>query len=128
MKKLIFVLIVILITFVSCVSSKINTKEVMDSWVGHTKQELLMSWGPPARVERDGAGGEILVFAQQVNIPPQTSTFYDGYGGSTTSTLPGVNYWDYKMFWVNQNGVIYHWMTQRQQIPPQHLNLDVYIK
>lgn len=128
MKKILLILVAYSVILVSCVSSKVQTREVMDSWVGHTKQELLMSWGPPARVSSDGAGGEIIVYARQVYIPPQTSTFYDSYGGSSTSTLPAVNYWDYRMFWINKDGIVYHWMTQRQQVPPQHLNLDVYIK
>lgn len=94
----------------------------MDSWIGSTKQNLMMSWGPPARTTDDGAGGEILVYATQGYIPP--STFYDGYGGY--STKPGVSFWDYKFMWVNSEGKIYHWMVQRQQIPPMQIDLNVY--
>lgn len=117
MKKSILILVVVgLLT--ACTSQK----EIMNSWMGSTKQNLIMSWGPPARTADDGAGGEILVYAKQVYIPP--STFYDGYGGS--STRPAQTYWDYKMFWVNTEGKIYHWMTQRQQIPPMQIDLNVY--
>lgn len=114
-----FILLIIIIGFINgCIS----TQKVMDSWVGSTKQNLIMSWGPPARTASDGANGEILVYAKQIYIP--SMTFYNGYGGSTTS--PSQTYWDYKMFWVNSDGKIYHWMIQRQQIPPMQIDLNIY--
>lgn len=96
----------------------------MDSWLGHTKQELIMTWGPPSRVASDGAGGEIVVFAKQGYMPP--TTFYDNTGGSTTSN--SLTFWDYKMFWIDTQGKIYHWMTQRQQVPPQQIDLNIYFR
>jgi hypothetical protein len=98
----------------------------MNSWLGATKQNLIMSWGPPTRTGDDGAGGEILVYAKQVYISPSTSTFYDNNGGSSSTTSQAVNYWDYKMFWINTEGKVYHWMTQQQQIPPTQIDLNIY--
>ncbi|GGC18302.1 hypothetical protein GCM10011386_07760 [Parapedobacter defluvii] len=70
-----------------------------------------MNWGPPARVASDGGDGEILVYAKEeyLNFTKQTFHFYD-----------------YKMFYVNKKGKIYHWVTQRQHIPPMQIDLNVY--
>lgn len=94
----------------------------MNSWLGSTKQQLIMSWGPPARTASDGGTGEILVYARQVYIPPRT--IYDGYGGS--STTQAQTYWRYKYMYVDSNGKIYYWMTQRQQVPPTQIDLNIY--
>jgi hypothetical protein len=117
-------IIIALVTFLmtSCTSQK----DIMNSWVGQAKQKLIMSWGPPSRTASDGSTGEILVYAKQVYIPAQTSTFYDGGGGSVSNTKPAENFWDYKFFYVNSSGVIYYWMTQQQQIPPIQIDLNVY--
>ena len=63
-----------------------------------------MSWGPPARVDSDGKGGEILTFV------------FDRNTGQTISKTYGDNYvarptgWQaYRMFWVNEKGIIYSW-------------------
>jgi hypothetical protein len=37
-----------------------------------------------------------------------------------------MNYYDYKMFYVNSEGKIYHWITQRQQVPPTQIDLNIY--
>ena len=68
-----------------------------------------MSWGPPARTASDGGTGEILIYARQVYIPQYN-----------------MNYYDYKMFYVNSEGKIYHWITQRQQVPPTQIDVNIY--
>lgn len=93
--------------------------------MGHSKQDLIMKWGPPARYTSDGGNGEILVYAKQVYLPPSSSSFYTP-GTVTTSYDQGLNYYDYTFFYVNTNGNIYHWLTQRQSIPPQQIDLTVY--
>ena len=98
----------------------------MDSWLGHSKQELIMKWGPPARTASDGGTGEILVYAQQVYIPPSSNTFYDNNNVGHTTYNQGVNYWDYKMFYVNSDSKIYYWMVKREQIPPTQIDLNIY--
>jgi hypothetical protein len=104
MKKTILILLVVgLLT--ACTSQK----EIMNSWLGSTKQNLVMSWGPPARTASDGGTGEILIYARQVYIPQYN-----------------MNYYDYKMMYVNSDGKIYHWITQRQQVPPTQIDLNIY--
>jgi hypothetical protein len=104
MKKSVLILLVVgLLT--ACTSQK----EIMNSWLGSTKQQLIRSWRPPARTASDGGTGEILIYASQVYIPQYN-----------------INYYDYIMFYVNSEGKIYHWITQRQQVPPTQIDLNIY--
>jgi len=92
--------IVLLIVFSGCVSKK--TK--LDTWIGSSKHQLILSWGPPVRTENDGNGGEVLVYAHEVYIPEYRQ-----------------HYWDYKMMYADKDGKIYHWRMSRQQIPPTQI-------
>ena len=85
----------------------------MDSWLGKTKRELIMQWGPPVRTASDGSTGEILVYAYQ--------GYYSGYNGQGSYT-----YWDYKYMYANYSGSIYYWMTKRERVPPMQIDLNVY--
>ena len=104
MKRSITILL-ILFTLSSCKS----TKKVMNSWLGSTKQSLIMSWGPPARTASDGGGGEILIYSNQVYMPEYN-----------------MNYYKYKMFYVNSDKKIYYWRTETKDIPPTRIDLNVY--
>ena len=86
---------------------KEKVSKTMDSWLDHSKHELVLSWGAPDRVSDDGASGEILVYA---------SPFY--YYGS--------DFYYYKMFYVNSSGNIYSWRTLIKNIPVQQVNLNVF--
>lgn len=104
MNKLILTLLLVTL-LLSCTS----TKKVMSSWVGDTKRNLILKWGPPAKIASDGGDGEILIYASQVYIPQYK-----------------MNYWDYKMFYANISGKIYHWRTERKNIPPTQIDLNIY--
>ena len=77
----------------------------MDTWIGDTKQHLIMSWGPPARTASDGGTGQILIYA----FPFWSSS------------------WKYKMFYVDSTDKIYHWFMKTEYVPPAQLNVDMYI-
>ena len=116
MKKSILLLAVVTFTLLSCTS----TKKVLDSWLGGSKQNLIMSWGPPQRVFDNSPNGEILVYAKQVYTQPTTYNF-----GSNQTTIPGENYWSYTYMYVNTSGKIYHWRTEKQQVPPTQIDLFI---
>ena len=116
--KLFFLAFCVLLVLSACES----TQKTMDSWLGSTKKDLIMSWGPPTRTADDGDSGEVLVYAKQIYIAP--STLYLSNGTSTTTQAK--EFWDYKMFWINPDGKIYHWLSQRQQIPPSQIDLNIY--
>ena len=99
-------LIMIFSLFYGCTPQR----AVLDSWLNHTKRELVMKWGPPTRVFDNAPDGEILIYARQGYAP--------GFGGN-----PGISYWDYKYMYINNDGKIYYWRTQRQSIPPQQIEI-----
>jgi hypothetical protein len=87
--------VLILIFFCACTSQR----EIMDSWLGSTKHQLLTEWGPPSQTSDDGDGGEILVFT--------SSTFYNN-----------AVFYRNKIFYVGKDKKIYRWMVRTTQQPP----------
>ena len=73
-------------------------EEVMSSWMGANKQTLIMQWGPPSSVTSDGGKGEILVYEDV-----RRGTIY----GRMITVVHQT------MFYVDQNGIIYHWFYKR---------------
>ncbi len=61
MKKVLFLIPLLLL--VSCTS----IDDVMKSWIGKHKSELLKSWGPPQQTSDDGKGGDILNYIRYSN-------------------------------------------------------------
>jgi hypothetical protein len=57
---------VLLTILVSC----IGERKRMDSWIGSSKQDVIMKFGPPERSASDGGSGEVLVYSNQ---------FYNSY-------------------------------------------------
>jgi hypothetical protein len=83
--------------------------KAMDSWVGCHKSDLIKQMGPPTRYESDGKDGEILIYeySQGRQIP---GTAYMGSDGNLHYTAPTmVNNQAYRMFYVNNKGIIYYW-------------------
>lgn len=104
MKKTALLLAIIIVTLASCHS----TKAIMNSYVGHTKQEVIANWGPPAKVDSDGGSGEVLTW----------------YGSAYI--LYGYTYYPVRMFYCDSRGVVYNWVTHTVNTPPQQLNVRLY--
>jgi hypothetical protein len=87
----------ITVILASCASTKEadKTRKAMDSWLGSTKQSLILEWGAPNRVTSDGDGGEVLVYERQT---------YNGYYHITIYAI--------RMFYVHADGIIYHWKSE----------------
>ncbi|MBS1671330.1 MAG: hypothetical protein JST94_07750 [Bacteroidetes bacterium] len=128
MTKIFLTLTILLCLATACTS----TQKIMNSWIGHTKRDLIMQFGPPSRTADDGANGEIVVYAKQVYIPSMHLSGLatpDANGGVYTSpgtNTPSQNYWQYTMYFINTDGKIYHWLIQRQSVPPTQVDLNVY--
>ena len=95
---------------VGCVACT-TTKQTMDSWLGADKSDLILKWGPPDRVASDGQRGEILIYGK-----PQ----YNPYNGQ--------QFYRTTMFYVNPNQLIYHYLWNTQYVPPQQLDMNVYVR
>jgi hypothetical protein len=124
--KQIFLILVSVFLLAGCYS----TQNTMDSWIGSSKKDLIMKWGPPDRTASDGGEGEILIFAKQVYIPAQTGLSTVGADDNvhTGAGTPARTYWDYKLFYIDKNPIIYHWLTRRESVPPQQIDVKIYIR
>jgi len=110
--KTTILIVAVMTLFSGCISSK-KIDSQMNSWIGSDKKELILQWGPPSKVESDGNSGEILVYAQHGFVPLST--------GQT------VNYWLYKMMYVNQSGKIYHWIWRKMPNPPEQVDVRLFV-
>jgi len=122
-KECLFLVALIVALFASgCMSSRLDKK--MKSWMNNHYSDLVMQWGPPQHVYSDGKGGRILVYTaqRQYTTPGQATTktdvnvsAYDDmiWGSATSKTTyrppETYGYTAYRMFAINQNGVIYKW-------------------
>jgi hypothetical protein len=88
-------------------------KEVMDSWLGLTKQELIMAWGPPSKTASDAQGGEILIYDRTVTFPLLPGQIQPSPLGGTQYTTPqSLTVTRSRMFYISNEGIIYHWLIQ----------------
>lgn len=87
-------------------------RTAMDSWIGHTQQQLELRWGAPTRMMPDGQGGQILIYDSNPGAITTTSPgFFNGryyYPGVTTTTVHAHN----TQFFVNSSGIVYSWRRQ----------------
>jgi hypothetical protein len=89
----------------------------MASWEGNNANDLIASWGPPNRIMDDGEGGKIFIyiFDRHSNTPTEVVTrefnnWFDGKGVRTTYTpSETVGYLAFRMFWINEQNLIYRW-------------------
>lgn len=103
--RLVFMAAFAALVFVSCTSQK----KVMDSWINNTKRDLVLKWGPPARVASDANGGEIYIYESR-------------------SMVYNVVRYNLRMFYINSDDKIYSWRTESGPIPAQQLNVNLYIR
>ncbi len=80
----------------------------MNTWIDKEEYQLIEKWGPPARKASNGSTGEILIYSSQF-------------------LLYGTMYYKYTMFYCYENGVIYHWLIQNGTVPPQRLDINLYV-
>ncbi|MCX6146611.1 MAG: hypothetical protein NTW25_05080 [Candidatus Kapabacteria bacterium] len=102
-----FITIFLIFLLISC--NTVDIKKIMNSWKGSHKKDLVLSWGPPARIASDGNGGEILIYSNHVYMP----SF-------------GLNYYENKMMYADANGIIYYWMIKNEEVPPTQIDLNIY--
>ena len=85
-----------------------TTKEVMNSYMGKTKKDVILAWGPPTRVTEDGDGGEILIYEKWVNYGSST---YGNVNNSGDYNQRSSQYTKHfvREFYINKEGRVYYW-------------------
>lgn len=121
--KHILLVLLIVSCFQSYGQSKKKINKEMNVWYGKSLQQLIMNYGPASRIESDGADGKIAVFS---NILSRSGTTLntDAKGGLYTTQNPYQVY-KHRMFFINKNNEVYHWLYESNYVPPQQLQLNI---
>ncbi|WP_258422126.1 hypothetical protein [Aquiflexum gelatinilyticum] len=122
MKRLIVIFVFILLA--SCTGQK----KLMNKWVGSSKENLISEWGMPSKTVEVEPGGEILVFAQEVNFRHSSANVGSTSGGqmgSVTQNNIEVKKWQYTLFLVDPEGIIYHLTQKFYSISPEKINFQL---
>jgi hypothetical protein len=105
MKYILFLLLFSQLFF-SCTVSKPQPtmQDVVNSWMGSKKSEIIMEWGPPSGgVTSDGKGGEILIYNNM-----RTIYMKNPYAPSGFSPTIGKTINNYRQVYCDPNGTIYY--------------------
>lgn len=112
-KKLIMPIFLILIC--GCASTK-NYEMKLDSWLGHSANELVSSWGYPQSSLVAPNGNTVYIYGNSgsYGMPSQTNSTYNVvgntiYGNSYTTGGQTINFWCRTFFEVNESKKIISW-------------------
>jgi hypothetical protein len=122
MKRLIPIFAILLLA--SCTGQK----KLMNKWVGSSKETLILEWGMPTKTVEVEPGGEILVFAEEVNFRHSSANVGSTTGGqmgSVTQNNIEVKKWQYTVFLVDPDGTIYHLTQKFYSISPEKINFQL---
>jgi hypothetical protein len=90
-----------------CISS------TMDPWIGHTEQELILSWGPPQQRVSDGSDGTVLIYSSYVTTGTAPGELIPTSSGGAIYTPPQTyGHQRVRMFYIRADGTIYSWRAQ----------------
>lgn len=85
--------------------------QVMNSWIGHSANDLIGVWGRPSRIANDTNGDRMLIYdeSSQVVWPGDEEQDPGWRLNSTTSYASSelIVYTKERIFWVNRNSTIY---------------------
>jgi len=110
-------LFLITLMLCSCAATNFSKQEelTMNSWIGHSKAELIQTWGPPKSVSSDGKGGEIYTYEKSVSFGQTPGKVYSN-SNNIYYTNPQSNVITRsRMFYMDNTGKIYHWLSQGRQ-------------
>ena len=111
----------------------VSINQTMNSWMGSHISKVILKWGPATQIAEDGAGGRIYIWQiqKQVSVPQDRwVTSPPGPPRQRPQTIPGIalelqrqkpqrvteyvtqNVTKSRMFYVNADGIIYHWKAR----------------
>ena len=96
-----------------------QTDELMERWRGEHVSKLVHDWGPPAEETSDFAGGSVLTYYHDLDVTEVFHRRVFDYVG------PRQVLRQRRMFFVNPEGFIYHWLWQSSDIVPVGLSSRV---
>ena len=84
----------------------------MNSYLGKSKQEVIMAFGVPLQTASDGNNGEILIYNKSGYVPGSTGFVTPGANGTLNQgqRTYGSYYSRNVSIYVNSQGIVYHWL------------------
>jgi len=108
MKKVVITAILVLLFLTSCYTTKVTPiGNIMSTWMGASKQKVMLSYGPPTRTSPDGAKGEIYTYENSRTI----TMLYPSYNRYLPGLATSDNITYYINFYFNSEGNVYYWRT-----------------
>jgi hypothetical protein len=110
-------LFLLAIGFCGCATTNFADQEkiTMNSWMGHTKAELIQSWGPPKSISTDGKDGEVYTYETSVNFSQSPGQVYTQYNNVYYTNPQNNVVTRSRMFYINKSGAIYSWLCKGRQ-------------
>lgn len=121
MKQVLLIMIVLCLAVSSYALSWRKLRKEMENWKGHSRMELYKKMGQPDGVTNDGADGEIHIYARRISQPAVRSATDSG------NISEAKDYWEWRMFYTNVNGVIYNWQVVPKDYSPAQSSAAVSI-
>jgi hypothetical protein len=113
--------ILMLLTSCGVIAALVETDEdIMETYKGSNKRELILNWGPPKQTLDDGDYGTILLYYEKEKF----EGYYTSGGGGPVG---GRTYWKYYFFFADTNNIIYHTLYNEEDIPPTEMELNLYL-
>ncbi len=92
-----------------------SQSKVMDSMLGYSKRDVMYKLGPPNTSQKDGSGGEILIYSQIKYFPAPPGSY----------NMAGQNIQYLKYLYFDSSGRMNYWRTERRQVAPGQMELIV---
>jgi hypothetical protein len=113
MKLLLNIFIVFILS--ACATTE-KYEAILNTWVGHSINTLIDSWGYPTNSFEGPNGNKVYVYNNSASytLPTQTYSNYNVYGNSvygnaTTTGGQTINYSCQTFFEVNSSNIIINW-------------------
>jgi hypothetical protein len=90
------------------ISSCASQQKVMTSYMGASKQTIVMNFGPPARIASDANNGEIYIYERAY-------------------MMYNVVRYEHKMIYINSDNKAYYWRIESGPVPAQQMNVNMYL-
>ena len=106
---------------ISCLPSCYNTRivpisDVMNKWIGHSEQDLILKFGPPTSVSTDGDGGKVLSYEKTATVTMARAVPVAGPLPMVVGSSQTVSNKAYMQFFIGRGGRIYNWRTNYPDI------------
>lgn len=107
--KNIILLLFFLLSFIQCGSIM---EDMNKSWIGKTKQDIIMKYGPIEKEDSDGQNGKIYTYEERI----KKSGGVEYFNGKPVGNKPDYFVNRRTMFYVNAEGKVYNILVKDDEL------------